>query len=457
MATTTTTTNTTQLEAIEKLPSVSANPDDHATIDSVHTAIEPVTDPEVTIHAEKSWVINDAYDNLPESGYAWLVVFGAFCSYFTTLGIETSCFAGSLLQIAIYVVSPIAQFLTSQYGVRPVLIAGTILSVLGLELAGFTTEIYHLYLTQGLLFGAGASLLFVAAISVPPQWLNRRRGLGMGIVTSGSAIGGIALPFIMTSLTSKVGGAWTYRALGFIVLGFNLIACILMKEKYPHKNKVKSADDGEQQPPATKRRFTDTFDWTVIKNVNFCMWMLASMISVAGYFIPYFYLPTYTTGQGFSSHDATVIMAILSTSSFVGRVFIGYMSDRIGRLNTHLLCLFVSAISCLLLWMFAHTYGTIMAFAVMFGFVGSSYYTVLSPLTASILGVEKFPTGLTLMLLSNIISIFGVNVAAAIQDSLIDAQPYIAHKIFAGVSFGLGFVICMMLKLKATRSLVSKI
>lgn len=84
----------------------------------------------------------------------------------------------------------------------------------------------------------------------------------------------------------------TYRALGFIVLGFNLIACILMKEKYPHKNKVKSADDGEQQPPATKRRFTDTFDWTVIKNVNFCMWMLASMISVAGYFIPYFYLPS---------------------------------------------------------------------------------------------------------------------------------------------------------------------
>lgn len=61
-------------------------------------------------------------------------------------------FAGSLLQIAIYVVSPIAQFLTSQYGVRPVLIAGTILSVLGLELAGFTTEVlkqslsaYHIF------------------------------------------------------------------------------------------------------------------------------------------------------------------------------------------------------------------------------------------------------------------------------------------------------------------------
>ena len=50
-------------------------------------------------------------------------------------------FAGSILQIAIYIVSPIAQFLTSQYGVRPVLIAGTILSVLGLELAGFTTKV----------------------------------------------------------------------------------------------------------------------------------------------------------------------------------------------------------------------------------------------------------------------------------------------------------------------------
>lgn len=31
----------------------------------------------------------------------------------------------------------------------------------------------------------------------------------------------------------------------------------------------------------------------------------------------------YATDQGLSSHDATVIMAVLSTSSFVGRVFIG--------------------------------------------------------------------------------------------------------------------------------------
>lgn len=33
----------------------------------------------------------------------------------------------------------------------------------------------------------------------------------------------------------------------------------------------------------------------------------------------------YATDQGLSSHDATVIMAILSTSSFVGRVFIGWV------------------------------------------------------------------------------------------------------------------------------------
>lgn len=33
----------------------------------------------------------------------------------------------------------------------------------------------------------------------------------------------------------------------------------------------------------------------------------------------------YATDQGLSSHDATVIMAVLSTSSFVGRVFIGWV------------------------------------------------------------------------------------------------------------------------------------
>ena len=47
-----------------------------------------------------------------------------------------------------------------------------------------------------------------AAMSVPPQWFNRRRGVGLGVVSSGSGFGGLVLPFIMTALNNRLGASW---------------------------------------------------------------------------------------------------------------------------------------------------------------------------------------------------------------------------------------------------------
>lgn len=47
---TTTTSSTTHPDAIEKIPSIAANVDDHASVTSVHTAVGPVMESEVTMH-----------------------------------------------------------------------------------------------------------------------------------------------------------------------------------------------------------------------------------------------------------------------------------------------------------------------------------------------------------------------------------------------------------------------
>ncbi|KAI8143756.1 major facilitator superfamily domain-containing protein [Fennellomyces sp. T-0311] len=365
-------------------------------------------------------------------------------------------FAGTLIGVLPQAMGPVTQLLVAKFGVRTTLIVGVLLMVLGLEAASFATEIWHLHLTQGLLFGLGAAFLYAASIIVPAQWFNRRRGLALGTVTCGSGIGGVVLPFIMTDLISRMGIAWTYRILGFIYLGLNTITCILVKEKYPSNKKVKSADDGEEQPSVSPPKLKEIFDFSVLKDSIFLWWMIASIISTCANFVPFFFLPTYATYHGLSSADGTVFMAVLAASNCVGRFGIGFISDRIGRLNAHILSNLISAAAGFGIWTIATTYNTIMAFAVIYGLFCSSYYCLVPAITATVVGIEKFPTALSFMMLTNSISILGPNIASGIESS-VSSEPYFSYKMFTGASFAIGGFLLICLKLKMTGSLSVKI
>lgn len=69
----------------------------------------------------------------------------------------------------------------------------------------------------------------------------------------------------------------SYRVLGFIILGCSIIACLCIRER------VKTADK------TTKLR--QIFDFEVLKDLNFVLWVLGSMIGLMGFFVPYFFLP----------------------------------------------------------------------------------------------------------------------------------------------------------------------
>ncbi|KAI9249254.1 major facilitator superfamily domain-containing protein [Phascolomyces articulosus] len=428
----------------------------------------------------KSWNKNEAYDTGPEGGYGWLVILGAFFGYFTSFGTETAwgvlqahfekdvfsdipdaqfqlSFAGTIIGIMTAGIGPIFQLLTSRFGLRPVLIVGVLVMVLGLEIAGFTTKIWHLYLTQGLMFGFGTAFLYMAAITVPAQWFNKKRGLGLSIVTSGAGIGGVILPFIMTALINRVGIAWTYRILGFVYLVMNAITCILVKEKYPSNKRVKISDDGEEQPKNKQSfAFKEIYDFSILKDPIFIWWVIASVIATLGTFTPQFFIPSYALYVGLTADDGSVFSAVLAASSFIFRIPIGYVADRIGRINMLIFSSTISAVASLAIWTVAYDYKTIMGFCVLYGGFCATFYSLISPITATVVGIEKFPTALSIVMLANIVSTMGPNIASAIDKS-VDAEPYFAYKMYTGVSFGVGAVLFLGLKIKMTGGLFAKI
>ncbi|KAI8333735.1 major facilitator superfamily domain-containing protein [Chlamydoabsidia padenii] len=414
-------------------------------------------------------------DDFQDGGYGWLVVLGAFMVQVTSFGTATSwgvmqdyyhenrlglpppaetttqmenqqllnlSFVGTIALISTNICGPLAQILTSILGHRIVLLAGTFCVTLGLIFAGFATEIWHLYLTQGILFGIGASLMYCTIMGVAPLWFNKRRGLALGIVASGSGIGGLIIPFIQNAVNERLGSGWTYRILGLICFACDLIAVAFVKPRIP--------------VPRQRKRISDIIQLGVLKDRNFLLFCVGSMVSLLGYFIPYFFLPTYATFIGLSASQGAALVATSSAMNFLGRIAAGVCADRIGKINTNILFTVIGGLSSLLIWPFAYSYGVLMAYAVIFGIFCGSYFALLSPITAQLLGFERFPTGLSIMLISNVVSVFGPNIASAIENS-VNATPFFSYKIFSGVAYLVGAIFLFTLKIRLSRNLFAKV
>ena len=50
-------------------------------------------------------------------------------------------FVGTLLEVCVNIMGPVAQLIAFRYGTKVVLFIGTIFATLGLELAGFSTQV----------------------------------------------------------------------------------------------------------------------------------------------------------------------------------------------------------------------------------------------------------------------------------------------------------------------------
>ncbi|KAI9323544.1 major facilitator superfamily domain-containing protein [Dichotomocladium elegans] len=351
-------------------------------------------------------------------------------------------FVGTFVSVFANCMGPVAHVLNSIFGVRVVMSVGTLCIAVGIFIASFAKEIWHLYLTQGVCFGTGVSLMYITIMSVAPQYFDKKRGFALGLVASGSGIGGLIIPFIMTPINRSLGAAWTYRVLGFICLFCDVVAVIVVKDRIKRKT--------------GRKKLSELIRFDVFKNQSYCLWVAGGTVQLMPYFVPYFYLPAYATWLGLTDSQGSSLVAVTSAMNFVGRIVCGLIADRLGHVNTNIIFLVICCLSNFLIWTFAYTYATLMAFAVVFGLACGSFFTLVSPLTASILGMEKFPTGLSMLLLFNVISIFAVNVANAIEDS-INAEPFFSYKIFTGTLYAISLIIILCLKHSMNRKFFIKI
>ena len=171
-------------------------------------------------------------------------------------------------------------------------------------------------LVQGVLMGIVMGLLQFPAFAAVSQYFDKKRGAALGIVVSGSSVGGIIIPIAVSKMlnSSSLGFGWSVRVIGFLTVPFMAFACVTIKARLPS-------------------RTTSFWIPEAFKQMRFNLLILSLFFVFFGMFTPLFFMPTYAVTRGMSSTLAGYLLAILNAASTFGRIIPGALADKYGQLN----------------------------------------------------------------------------------------------------------------------------
>src|ERR1700730_11427236 len=357
-------------------------------------------------------------------GYNIIVVLSTFLLSFTVFGYVNSwgvyqeyyvknkygnefqiSFVGSLSAGLEFGFSLIPATIISKFnkGFKIVLLLGIILCTISLLLSSFYNKLWQLYLIQGIIFGIGASFIFVSISIITPLWFSKSKALAIGIGASGSGIGGFVYSILTRKLINFIGIKWSLRTLSGIQFIVGLI--IVMILKLP-ENTVLTRKHINLKP---------------IKEKGFIIWILVVTLYAFTFMNPPNYISSYATFIGLTPDDGALFISIISISNAVGRILIGFISDKLGHINTGISCFFITTLSIFLIWTFSNSWTMLIIFSIIFGFFNGSYFTLATPISMNIAGLPNLPSSISLIYFATAI---GTTFSPPICGILLDKYTY---------------------------------
>ncbi|KPP62252.1 hypothetical protein Z043_119575, partial [Scleropages formosus] len=118
---------------------------------------------------------------------------------------------------------PICSACVMNFGARPVTVFSGVMVAGGLMLSAFSPSVQFLMFSYGVVVGLGCGLVYAATVTITCQYFDNRRGLALGIVTTGASVGGFLYATAQNEFIELFGLDGCLLIIG--ALSLNLMAC----------------------------------------------------------------------------------------------------------------------------------------------------------------------------------------------------------------------------------------
>ena len=279
------------------------------------------------------------------------------------------------------IITPLINTSSRIWGTHVTLSIGLVAETASLLGVSFATQVWHLYLSQGVCFGWGLGLLYVGSSNIIPQWFSTKMSLANGICAAGAGFGGLIYSLVSSSLLERVGPSKTFRILAICGFTANLVCIILVRDR----NQV-------QRPNHS------AFNYRLLTRLEIWLVLGWGCMSELGYTVLLFSLPNYARRIGLNAQQGSIAGGLLNVGLIIGRPLVGHSSDTLGRINMATFTTGLCGLLCLLIWIFATNFAVLCLFAVLAGMVCGTFWSTIAPVGADIAGLSELPSTLSIVL-----------------------------------------------------------
>ncbi|KAL5012258.1 hypothetical protein ScPMuIL_010809 [Solemya velum] len=173
----------------------------------------------------------------PDGGWGWLCVLGCFLTHVILGGLGFSGgvlflelqnrYGGSSASISwvyslrttvLIISGPISGALSRRYTCRTVVMVGGVVCVVSMLVSAFTPNMAFLYFSYGVVGGFGSSLSYTPGLVVVGMYFKKRRGLAVGLSSSGAGVGAFVVPPVIEILFDYYGFTGAFILLGSLII-----------------------------------------------------------------------------------------------------------------------------------------------------------------------------------------------------------------------------------------------
>ncbi len=327
-------------------------------------------------------------------GAAWYSFSVFFVALLKEFNWNRSIAAGafSLFMILHGIVGPFAGNLVDRFGPRIVFLVGSLTLGVGFVLSSLIHSWWQFYIFFGAVTATGVGLIgWVPNTTVIQQWFKEKRGLPMGVISSGIGIGIFVCVPLIQHLINRVGWRMTYRIMGFFI-PLIIISIVIAFLKKPQQTIVPSHTNRKVIDHVIKGHLVVNEEWASRS------WTVRQAAATRQFWLlgGSFFLASFTThsimthqvaffiDQGLTALFASYIAGMIGIVSIGAKIIWGILSDKIGREITYTIgiaCSVCGMISLIAFTSFTH-HSIPYFYAISFS-LGYAVVTALPPLIAA--------------------------------------------------------------------------
>jgi MFS family permease len=216
-----------------------------------------------------------------------------------------------------------------------IMTTGALLTAVGFYYLIRTDTPAGLYLSYGILCGFGnACMGTVVSTASIGKWFIRRRGLAMGLATMGIGVG----TMVMSPVAGYIVSAYDWRA-GFIFLGSVIVVVgVAVSQVFMGKTTPEASGllpDGEPADPGGTRGDAAPHEGQhpslrpVLTDSRFWLLAICNGVATASLMMTFVHQVAYAVGNNIGKLEAAASLGVVGLVSSLGKVFFGWLCDRI--------------------------------------------------------------------------------------------------------------------------------